>query len=114
MSESNFQVDVAVHETYTVVMPNGNIDVSKSNDLRQALKPLVTSSLHKIIVDLAAVRYMDSSGVATLIEALQLSKRAEINFVLCSLTEGVRSIIELARLEQLFEIYESRDVAIES
>lgn len=114
MTESNLQIQIESQETYTVVVPNGDIDLSKSNDLRHAFQPLFESPEKKIIVDLAAVSYMDSSGVATLIEGLQLSKRAEIIFVLCSLTDGVRSIIELARLDQIFAIYNSREEAIES
>ena len=114
MAEPNLQIDIHSQDSCTIVTPNGDIDLSKSIDLRHALQPLVTSSHQKIIVDLAAVPYMDSSGVATLIEALQLSKRAEINFALCSLSKGVRSIIELARLDQIFTIYESVEQAIES
>lgn len=114
MVESNFHIEVESHDSATVVIPIGDVDLSRSSDLRLALKPLINASTKKIIVDLASVSYMDSSGVATLIEALQLSKRADINFMLCCLTDGVRSIIELARLDQIFAIYATREDSLES
>ena len=71
----------------------------------------IDSSPTKIIVDLAHVPYMDSSGIATLIEGLQLAKQSNIEFIICTVSEGVRSIIELARLDQIFTIVDSRDQA---
>ena len=55
---------------------------------------------------------MDSSGIATMIEGLQLSKQSDIVFILCALCEGVQSIIELARLDQIFTIIETREQAL--
>ena len=114
MGENNLQINVEIDESYTIVVPNGDIDLSKSGDLRVVFQQILMDSPSKIVVDLEAVSYMDSSGVATLIEALQLSKRAENEFVLCCLSDGVRSIIELARLDQIFSIHQTRDEAIES
>lgn len=114
MSEKNLQIDLEINEHYTLVVPTGDIDLSKSGDLRGVFQHILQDVPAKIIVDLEAVSYMDSSGVATLIEALQLSKRAEKEFAICCLSDGVKSIIELARLDQIFTIYLTRDEAIGS
>ncbi|MBC8309493.1 MAG: STAS domain-containing protein [Phycisphaerales bacterium] len=109
MDKSTLQIDIEVSENSTVITPLGDIDLSKSSDLRVALRPIIDAKTERIVVDLSHVPYMDSSGIATLIEGLQLSKKSNICFVLCSLQEGVRSIIELARLDQIFTIFDTRE-----
>ena len=112
MAEKNLLIQVETHDKYTLVMPVGDIDLSKSSELRGVFQQILTNTPPKIVVDLDAVSYMDSSGVATLIEALQLSKRADNEFALCCLSSGVRSIIELARLDLIFDIHQTREEAI--
>ena len=112
MDNASLQIDIETTGTVTVIIPLGDIDLSKSSDLRNALQPVLKENPSKIIVDLSQVPYMDSSGVATLIEGLQLSQQSNIEFVLCALTEGVQSIIELARLDKIFIILDSREQAL--
>jgi len=112
MDNSSLQVDIEKIGTITVVIPLGDIDLSKSSELRASLRSTLDETPTKIIIDLTHVPYMDSSGIATMIEGLQLSKQSNIEFILCSLCEGVRSIIELARLDQIFTIIETREQAL--
>jgi len=63
------------------------------------------------VVDLSGVNYMDSSGVATLVEAMQISRRQSTKLVLCSLQDKVRSVFEIARLDRVFEIAPNVEVA---
>lgn len=112
MDNASLQIDIETTGTITVVIPLGDIDLSKSTELRNAMHPVLNENPSKIIVDLSHVPYMDSSGVATLIEGLQLAQQSNIEFVLCALTEGVQSIIELARLDQIFIILDSREQAL--
>ena len=112
MADSKLIIDIESNEFTTFVTPLGDIDLSKSTELRSAIRPVIAKKPMKIIIDLHAVSYMDSSGAATLIEAFQLSKQADIQFVLCCLTNGVQSIIELTRLDQIFTICDSREDAV--
>ena len=109
MDNSSLQIEFETIGTSAVISIIGDIDLSKSTELRSAIRPILDSKPSKIIIDLEHVPYMDSSAIATLIEGLQLSKLSNIEFVLCSLSEGVRSIIELARLDQIFTIFDSRE-----
>ncbi len=84
----------------------------ESTRLRESLKPILDSESSRIVVDLAGVKYMDSSGIATLIEALQICNQKSKQFVICGLQDGVRSIIELARLDTIFVITKSREEAL--
>jgi len=84
----------------------------ESTKLREALKPILDSTSSRIVIDLSGVKYMDSSGIATLIEALQICKKNSKKFVICGLQDGVRSIIELARLDTIFMITSNQEDAL--
>ena len=82
----------------------GDIDLARSPALRLELLDLVKQKPKRLVVDLSGVPYMDSSGVATLIEALQHQRKAGAKMVLCGLQAKVRSIFEIARLDAVFKI----------
>ncbi len=112
MDNSSLQIDIEKVGSIIIVIPLGDIDLSKSSELRVSIRSALDDSPTKINIDLAHVPYMDSSGIATMIEGLQLSKQSDIVFILCALCEGVQSIIELARLDQIFTIIETREQAL--
>jgi anti-sigma B factor antagonist len=95
-----------------VLSPQGDIDLARSPALRTALKQAQTAKPERLVVDLGSVDYMDSSGVATLVEALQIARRSNTKMVLCGLKDRVRSIFEIARLDTVFSIAPSRDSAL--
>jgi Anti-anti-sigma regulatory factor (antagonist of anti-sigma factor) len=66
----------------------------------------------RLIVDLSGVDYMDSSGLATLVEAMRTAKGHQTRMVLCGMNPKVRAIFEIARLHQFFTIVESADQAM--
>jgi anti-sigma B factor antagonist len=87
-----------------IVRPVGEIDLSCAAVLRAELGRVQSERPHRLVVDLAQVPYMDSSGVATLVEAYQIARRGGTRLILCSLSDKVRSIFEIARLDQVFKI----------
>ena len=97
----------------TVVSPSGDIDLGRSPTLRTYLKEAQRDRPKRLIVDLGQVEYMDSSGVATLIEALQISLKQDTSMVLCNIQDKVRSIFEIARLDSVFKIVPDLKSALE-
>ena len=88
-----------------VALLSGEIDYSRAPDLRRQLMAIVAQKKPvRLVLDLSAVPYMDSSGVATLIELLQAQRRAKGRLILCNLQPKVRGIFEIARLTTVFEI----------
>ncbi len=87
-----------------IVSPTGDVDLHRSPAFRERLKKAVEGKPRRLIVNLAEVPYMDSSGVATLVEAMQIARRQSMTLVLCGVQARVRSILEIARLDQLFKI----------
>ena len=94
-----------------IVRPIGDVDLGCAGTLRQRLKEVQNGNPNRLVIDLGAVPYMDSSGVATLVEAMQNARRTDTKLVLCALQDKVRSIFEIARLDMVFAIVEDVEKA---
>jgi anti-sigma B factor antagonist len=95
-----------------VIVPNSDIDMSRSPELRSVLRQEMGGGTHKVVVDLDAVEYMDSSGLATLVEAMRNAGNTDAKIVICNMNPKVNAIFEIARLDSFFSIVNSRDEAI--
>ncbi|MBU3729539.1 MAG: STAS domain-containing protein [Phycisphaerales bacterium] len=107
-------VEQATEGSTVVLTPKGEIDMAHSPSLQKTIASVQAEKPPKLVLDLSAVPYMDSSGIATLVEALQTSMRNKSKLVLCNLSPRVRSAFEISRLIQMFSIAESRDAALKA
>ncbi len=89
-----------------VLALSGEIDMHSSPVARGVILDLVKTGA-PIVVDLSDVKYMDSSGVASLVEGLQHAKKSGQDFVLAAPTGSVLGVIKLARLDKVFRIVAS-------
>ena len=97
----------------TDVLPlEGEIDLHVSPRIAASLNALLKEQPQKLIVDLSKVSYIDSSGLAVLIEAMQNVERYNGRFALAGLQENVKPIFEIARLDQVFRIFPNVDSAV--
>lgn len=94
-----------------VIRPMGDVDMSGSPELRAKIRTAQGDSPRRLVVDLSEVGYMDSSGLATLVEAMKNAKNSGSELVLASMGEKVRAIFEIARLDAYFTIVGSVDEA---
>jgi anti-sigma B factor antagonist len=90
----------------------GDIDMSSSTQVRTHLTELFDKNQKAIVVDLSKVPYIDSSGIATLVEGLQWSHANSTKFRLTCLTPMVKDVFEIARLLTVFEVFESNEEAL--
>ena len=88
-----------------VVAFAGEIDLEHSPQAREILLECVGRG-QKVVVDLASVKYIASSGIASLIEALQRARAEGASFVLAAANGAVRQALELARLDRVFTLLE--------
>jgi anti-sigma B factor antagonist len=98
-------------DTVTIVV-SGDIDMSSSTKMRDALAPLFQNTNKVVVVDLSGVSYIDSSGIATLVEGLQWSHSSKNKFRLAALTPGVKDVFEIARLLTVFEVFDTKEQAL--
>ncbi len=82
----------------------GDVTIHTSPRMREELKPFFTGSMQEIRVVLDGVDFMDSSGIATLVEGLQWSRLTGGRFILSGLRDNVRDVFALAKLDTVFEI----------
>lgn len=82
----------------------GEIDLYSSPELRSAILDAVASAAERVSVDLSGVPYMDSSGVATLVEGLKTARGRGVAFRLVDPSDSVMNVLGLARLDSLFEV----------
>ena len=90
----------------------GEIDLHVSPGISTSLKEMIKEKPPQLVVDLSRVSYIDSSGLAVLIEAMQNVAGYGGKFALAGLQEGVRPIFEIARLDQVFRIFPDVDTAL--
>lgn len=95
----------------SIVSVEGEVDLSSSRELQSRLREVISEGPSRLIVDLSGVPYMDSSGVATLVEAMQTSRKKGTRLVLCGMGDKVQSIFEIARLDKVFTIVGDRAAA---
>jgi len=93
---------------------SGDVDLSRSPELRHGLLEMAKQKPQRLVIDLAGVPYMDSSGVATLVETLQAQRKGGGKMVLCNLQPKVLSIFEIARLNMVFTIVDDKDAACQA
>jgi len=103
------EVTMRIENDATIMSTQGEIDLSRAPSLRQHINAVQAKRPRRLIIDLGGVPYMDSSGVATLVEAMQNARRTGGKLVLCALQEKVRSIFEIARLDMVFTIVSTTD-----
>ena len=89
-----------------VVSLSGDVDLESSPAVRAALLDCVGMK-RGVLVDMSAVSYIDSSGVASLVEAFQTARKSDTRFALVEVSEAAMRVLELARLDQVFSIHKT-------
>ncbi len=90
-------------DSLTTVFISGEVDLANSAEVRKTILAALKTT-PEVKVDLSAVEYIDSSGIAAMVEGLQFANSNGRKFSLTNLSSHVRSILELARLDQVFDI----------
>lgn len=98
-------MDYPIHTAgpYTVIALSGDVDLQHSPQARKQILHHVRGGAH-VLIDLAAVRYIDSSGVASLVEGFQLAREQGCTFGLAGVSDTALQVLHLARLDKVFAI----------
>jgi len=103
----------AERESRSNVVPlKGEIDLHVSPTVTASLNEVIDKKPDRLVVDLSDVSYIDSAGLAALIQAMQKVEGYGGKFMLAGLQETVRSIFEISRLDQVFQIFPDADAAL--
>jgi len=91
---------------YTVLELSGEVDLHLSPQARKQILGLLKQG-YDLMVDLSKVDYIDSSGVASLVEGFQVAKTDNLRFGLVGVSDAAMQVLQLARLDKVFSIYNS-------
>jgi anti-sigma B factor antagonist len=94
-----------------IISISGDVDLEFSGDLRTVLMENLPKG-RTIIVDMSGVELIDSSGIASLLEAFQNARKKGKDFIIASVNTPVIRVFNLARLETVFDIEESVESAL--
>lgn len=89
---------------YTILELSGDVDLSCSPDARKQILEHLNNG-EDLLVDLSQVSYIDSSGVASLVEGFQTAKKSSRKFGLIGVSAAAMSVLQLARLDKVFPIH---------
>lgn len=90
----------------------GELDFNTSPDIRRQFAKLTEKKEPRVLVNLAKVEYIDSSGLATFIELFKKIKQLGGKLVLFDLQQAVRSVFEIAKLDSLFSLAQNEEEAL--
>jgi anti-sigma B factor antagonist len=102
-----------IEKRTTIVDVEGQIDLGSSPALRKTLLECVRGT-DRVAINLKAVTYIDSSGIASLLEVLREARQSKKKLVLFGLTAAVLQVLQLTRLTGVFDIFETEEQALEA
>ena len=95
----------------TIVDVVGHIDLGTSPAVRKTLLEALKGG-DRLAINLAEVKYIDSSGIASLLEVLKEARNTKKHLILFGLTPAVREVLQLTRLTGVFEIQETENEVV--
>lgn len=112
MADREGNVRVEERDGTFILSPKGEIGFEEAPSFRTHIKLAYDKKPRRLVADLSEVEYMSTPGLATLVEALQISRKTQTPLVLCGMNDKVRAIFEIARLHTVFKIVPDLDSAI--
>ena len=107
------ELSIVEEDDIVVVTLQGDIDLEQSSRMRQILLDILGDA-RAVIIDLAGVTMIDSSGVASLLEGIQEARKKGKDFILAAPGDPVMRVLNLARLDMVFQIADDVTAAKEA
>src|SRR4051812_42123637 len=104
----NLRIEVADTTSPTILTLTGEIDISTSGRVREALIAISNSGENKVVVDMTNVTFLDSTGLAALVGPLKRFRSMNGEIVLRSPTQGVQKVLEITGLTRVFTVESSQ------
>jgi anti-anti-sigma factor len=106
-------INTSLHNQVSLIEVAGRVDSSTAPKLGEALNGELNSGRMRLVLDLSAVDYMSSAGLRELVNALKRA-RSQGDLRLASPSERVLDVLEMAGLDEIFQIFHSQAEAIQS
>jgi anti-sigma B factor antagonist len=100
------------HQGADVVRMPSRVDAAVADTLRADLKGVVSEGGGRLLLDMSAVKFIDSTGLGVIVTAMTAARGRGGSFALFALPAKVRSLVELTRLHLVFDIYADEAAAL--
>jgi anti-anti-sigma factor len=115
MDTAVFRVDRRAADQVNVLAPSGRITMGASvRQMKQAFERLAAEGNVAVALNLSAVPYVDSAGLGSIFNGLNLLRKKGGNMALCCVQPPVSQLLELAHLSGLVASFESEAAAVEA
>ncbi len=98
--------DCSEHLHNKLLHLTGEVDLHNSPEVRRCLLEILDQG-HPVIVDFSDLEYIDSSGMATLVEGLNIANKKNLSLTIVGANAAPLQVLELTRLDQVFSIVDS-------
>jgi len=102
-----------VKDIAVAILPGDELDDGNAAEFKEAIEPLLDTR-KKWLIDLSALRFIDSSGLGVLLSILRTVRDSGGDLKLTGLNASVRMVFEIVRLHRVFDIYEDQLAALEA
>lgn len=106
------KVNVETRGDAVVVAPLGDIAYSEATPFRAAMRAVMDGRPKRVVINLGHVDYMNTPGLAVMVEALQGARKTHARLILCSINPKVKAILQIAKLNTVFEIVDTLELAL--
>ncbi|MCP5463925.1 MAG: STAS domain-containing protein [Deltaproteobacteria bacterium] len=106
--------DIKIDQEVAVVSLEGSLDVSQQKDFKTQIMNVAEKQEKDIVLDFSSVNFIDSSCLGALVAVTKTLQSAEGDIKLSHLSDDVRSIFQITRLDKIFEIYDDNKQAVEA
>ena len=108
----DLRLDVTERDGWAVLAVGGEVDVATAPRLREQLIGLVNQGSHRIVVDLTAVDFLDSTGLGVLVGALKRVRTHDGDLALVCDEPRILKVFEITGLTKVFAMYADVDQAV--
>jgi len=112
--EADMQINLEEKNGISILRITGDIDINTSPDMKKFFDEGIGKDKSKVVIDLKDVGYVDSSGLATLVEILKSMRAYGGALKLSGLSSKVKGLFEITKLDKLFDIKDGEEAAVES
>lgn len=96
----------STEDNFDIVAYSGEIDFHHSSKVREDIIQSLDQGQH-VLVDLSGVSYIDSSGIASLVQGLQHARGRDLKVDLVGVKDSVLKVLKLTRMDEVFSLHES-------
>ena len=87
----------------------GILDGIRGNELRREVSGILANGADILLIDMKEVKFIDSSGLGALVSAMQMVRNANGKLFVCSISDQVRMLFELTKMDRIFQTFTDQD-----